>query len=138
METRFKDSQLAIVDDVLVAEQFAQVWSAMQETRYDSVHASERLSVFRVLDGQPLRGGDFNRFVRPVSEFLPDATDPSLLSELRISPLERQTVRIADKSRSDGGLPAVDSFEIDDGSVSAKVEDVFSNAEVASAPSLFS
>jgi hypothetical protein len=42
--------------------------------------------------------------------------------------LEGQTVRIADKSCCGGGVPAVDGFEIDDGGVAAKAEDVFADA----------
>jgi hypothetical protein len=52
--------------------------------------------------------------------------------------LERQTVRIADKSCCGSGVPSVDGFQIDDGCVAAKVEDVLADAAVASATSLLS
>ena len=55
-----------------------------------------------------------------------------------VAHLERQTVRITDKSGGGGGVPAVDGFEIDDGGVAAKVEDVFADTAVASATSLLS
>lgn len=115
MKTTFKDAQLAIVDDVLGPEQFAQTWRAFQDERYDSVHAKVRSSVFRLQDGNPLRGQEFYRTLRPLGELLPPGVDPKLLAGLKLYPTGTAFDFVADEVMRMGaevgdvvGRPGVD------------------------------
>jgi hypothetical protein len=56
MRLTFSDSQIAIVDDVLAPEAIGSLWSHLQSLRYEPVQGDHVRGVWRLLDGNPLRG----------------------------------------------------------------------------------
>jgi hypothetical protein len=58
MKLTFRDTQLAIFDDVLTVEQYSILGRFLQTLEYESVHEKKVHGVWRAFDGNPRRGKD--------------------------------------------------------------------------------
>lgn len=79
MRLTFNDEQIAVFDDVLSEEAFGPLWVALQDAAYEPVHRKRIEGVWRLLDGEPLRGETVVATAIPLSEVLPPGVDVAAL-----------------------------------------------------------
>ncbi|WP_437733207.1 hypothetical protein [Sorangium sp. So ce1335] len=77
MKATYADNEIAIFDDVLPQDQFAELWTFCQNEVYASVHDGGRQPVWRIGDGEPLKGTTFAWPSVPIDGLIPPGIDLS-------------------------------------------------------------
>jgi hypothetical protein len=79
MRPVLSDEQIAVFDDVLPESAFLALWDALQAGPYERVHQRAIEGVWRLLDGDPLRGPAVAATTLPIEALLPEGVEVSAL-----------------------------------------------------------